>query len=167
MALTPKQQSFVEEYVIDLNATQAAIRAGYSEKTAYSIGNENLSKPVITDAIAQIRTTIAKRNEITVDRIVEEYRRIALANTTDAIYIKDGHAYVEDTESLTEEQRAAISEIQETKDGIRIKFHSKTAALDALGKHLGMSSGNFDHRHAVSPELADIAAKISGVIGGE
>lgn len=49
--LTDKQQRFVEEYLIDLNATQAAIRAGYSEKTAYSIGNENLSKPEISDAI--------------------------------------------------------------------------------------------------------------------
>ena len=53
--LTPKQQRFVEEYLIDLNATQAAIRAGYSEKTAFSIGVENLKKPLVWDAIQQAR----------------------------------------------------------------------------------------------------------------
>ena len=53
--MTPKQEAFVAEYLIDLNATQAAIRAGYSEATAYSIGNENLSKPEIATAIAKAK----------------------------------------------------------------------------------------------------------------
>ena len=53
--LTPKQQRFVEEYLIDLNATQAAIRAGYSKHTAHSIGHENLSKPEIVAALAEAR----------------------------------------------------------------------------------------------------------------
>ena len=52
MSLTAKQARFVEEYMVDLNATQAAIRAGYSKKSSYSIGQENLKKPVISDAIA-------------------------------------------------------------------------------------------------------------------
>jgi len=60
MALTAKQERFVQEYLIDLNATQAAIRAGYSEKTAGSVGNENLKKPEIAKAIA---TALAKRSE--------------------------------------------------------------------------------------------------------
>ncbi len=54
-ALTAKQQRFVEEYLVDLNATQAAIRAGYSEKTAQAIGSENLTKPLIAEAIAEAR----------------------------------------------------------------------------------------------------------------
>jgi phage terminase small subunit len=58
--MTPKQQRFVEEYLIDLNATQAAIRAGYSADTARQIGSENLSKPDIADAIAE---AAAKRAE--------------------------------------------------------------------------------------------------------
>jgi len=69
MGLTAKQEAFVSEYLIDLNATQAAIRAGYSEKTAYSIGQENLNKPVIADAIAEARKAVMKRNETTVDTI--------------------------------------------------------------------------------------------------
>jgi phage terminase small subunit len=81
MALTPKQALFVKEYLIDLNATQAAIRAGYSEKTAYSIGEENLKKPEIAEAIAEHQQAKAKKLDITVDTILaelEEARQLAL-----------------------------------------------------------------------------------------
>ena len=61
VALTAKQQAFVAEYLIDLNDTQAALRAGYSEKTAGSIGNENLKKPVIQEAISDARKKRAER----------------------------------------------------------------------------------------------------------
>lgn len=69
--LTPKQQRFVEEYLIDLNATQAAIRAGYSEKTAYSVGHENLKKPEIQKAIEEAKSQVSKRTELTVDMVVQ------------------------------------------------------------------------------------------------
>ena len=68
--LTDKQQRFVEEYLIDLNATQAAIRAGYSEKTAKSIGQENLTKPDIQKAIEEAKNQVSKRTELTVDMVV-------------------------------------------------------------------------------------------------
>ena len=68
--LTPKQQRFVEEYLIDLNATQAAIRAGYSEKTAAAIGAENLIKPNIQKAIEEAKNQVSKRTELTVDMVV-------------------------------------------------------------------------------------------------
>ena len=68
--LTPKQQRFVDEYLIDLNATQAAIRAGYSEKTAKSIGQENLTKPDIQKAIEEAKNQVSKRTELTVDMVV-------------------------------------------------------------------------------------------------
>ncbi len=61
--LTPKQQLFVDEYLIDLNATKAAIRAGYSEKTAYSIGQENLNKPDIAEAIDRLGRTRSSAKE--------------------------------------------------------------------------------------------------------
>lgn len=63
MTLTPKQERFVSEYLIDLNATQAAIRAGYSEKTARQVASENLSKPDIADAIAEAQGRIAEKAE--------------------------------------------------------------------------------------------------------
>ena len=70
MALTPKQQRFVEEYLTDLNATQAAIRAGYSAKTAEVIGYENLRKPQVADAIKAAQSERSQRTEITADYVL-------------------------------------------------------------------------------------------------
>ena len=69
--LTPKQQRFVEEYLIDLNATQAAIRAGYSEKTAQEIGSENLSKPMVAKAIAEAQEKLSNKTQVTVEMVVQ------------------------------------------------------------------------------------------------
>lgn len=76
MALTAKQQAFVREYLIDLNATQAAIRAGYSKKTAGNIGSENLEKPEIRAAIAEKQAEIGKQNDITVEWLLGEMRSV-------------------------------------------------------------------------------------------
>ena len=75
--LTPKQEAFVREYMIDLNATQAAIRAGYSEKTANRIGAENLTKPVIQQAIQEQRKAIEEKCAVTVEWIVSQIAQIA------------------------------------------------------------------------------------------
>lgn len=69
--MTPKQQRFVEEYLIDLNATQAAIRAGYSESTASEIGYENLTKPQIAEAIQAAMDERSTRTEITADYVLQ------------------------------------------------------------------------------------------------
>ena len=69
--LTPKQQRFVEEYLIDLNATQAAIRSGYSEKTAAVIGAENLIKPNIAKAIQEAQESLSNKTQLTVDMVVQ------------------------------------------------------------------------------------------------
>lgn len=76
MTLTPKQSLFVDEYLIDLNATQAAIRAGYSEKTAGRIGNENVRKPVIQEAISERMKIRSERTEITQDRVLTDIELI-------------------------------------------------------------------------------------------
>ena len=68
--LTPKQQRFVEEYLIDLNATQAARRAGYSEKTARQIGTENLAKPAVQDAIATGRAALAQSAGVSAEYVL-------------------------------------------------------------------------------------------------
>ena len=70
MSLTPKQVRFVAEYLIDLNATQAAIRAGYSEKTAYSIGQENLKKPEVAEAVIAAQAERSERTEVTQDYVL-------------------------------------------------------------------------------------------------
>ena len=70
MSLTLKQEAFVSEYLVDLNATQAAIRAGYSEKTAYSIGQENLKKPEVAEAVIAAQAKRSERTEITQDYVL-------------------------------------------------------------------------------------------------
>lgn len=74
--LTPKQQRFVEEYLVDLNATQAAVRAGYSAKTAHAIGRENIHKPAIAAALQAQRQALSERTGRTVEVIMAEIQRI-------------------------------------------------------------------------------------------
>jgi phage terminase small subunit len=80
MPLTPKQDAFVREYLVDLNATQAAIRAGYSEKTAGSVGNENLTKPEIQKAVAAAQKARSVRTEVTADLVLQRWWQIATAD---------------------------------------------------------------------------------------
>lgn len=148
--LTVKQQAFVDEYLIDLNATQAAIRAGYSEKTAGSTGSENLQKPEIAEAIQKAVAKRSERTEITADNVLKELAKIGFANMDDFIRTTDeGDAYV-DLSELTRDQAAAISEItvEDYKDGrgddardirkVKFRLNDKRAALVDIGRHLNM-----------------------------
>lgn len=83
VALTEKQKRFVAEYLVDLNATQAAIRAGYSEKTAGSVGNENLKKPEIQNAIQKAVADRQQRTEITQDKVLDELGKVAFSKAAD------------------------------------------------------------------------------------
>lgn len=75
--LTHKQERFCQEYMIDLNATQAAIRAGYSKKTAKTIAGQNLSKLIIAEKIAELKKAIGKSTELTIAKVVGAYEKIA------------------------------------------------------------------------------------------
>lgn len=139
--LNPKQQRFVDEYLIDLNATQAAIRAGYSPKTATAIASENLSKPSISAAIACAMAERSKRTGITQDRILEELAKVAFIKLTDI---------VDDTGKIkadaTDEDRACIESIKykrtDTDTGYseerEVKASSKLKAIELLMRHTGM-----------------------------
>lgn len=83
MALTLKQERFVQEYLVDLNATQAAIRAGYSAKTASRIGPELLGKTCISEAIQKAIKKREKRTEVTQDYVIEKLREIAEKDASD------------------------------------------------------------------------------------
>lgn len=151
MKLTPKQIRFVDEYLVDFNATQAAIRAGYSEKNAYQIGSENLRKPQIQSEIARRQKDLQRRTEISQDRVVKELARIAFADASDYACIetymyenKEGTlspiqvVSPKDTGVLSDDQRAAIAGIKQGANGIEIKLHDKIKALELLGRHIGM-----------------------------
>ena len=140
--LTPKQQLFVAEYLVDLNSTQAAIRAGYSVRSAAEIGHENLRKPHIQAAIEEAFAARIERTEITQDRVLLEYARIAFSNMRMfSTWGPDGVTWKPSGE-LSEAAAACIAEVSETvSDGgrtRRFKLHSKTAALQDVAKHLGM-----------------------------
>ena len=160
--LTAKQQRFCDEYLIDLNATQAAIRAGYSENTAMEQGYQLLQKTSVAEYIAERKQDRIARTEITQDRVLRELAIIAFSNAADYASIIEKDAMVdvngvtvplEDadgnpikyrtvepvlTEDLTEEQQRALSVIKKGRDGFEVKPYDKVRALELLGKHLGM-----------------------------
>jgi len=74
--LTERQKMFCKEYIVDLNATQACIRAGYSEKTAKQIGSENLSKPYLQEEIARLMKSREERVKLTADKVLEDIERV-------------------------------------------------------------------------------------------
>lgn len=142
MKLTAKQQLFVKEYLVDLNATQAAIRAGYSKKTAHRIGAENLQKHAVSTAIEKALNKRTEKIDITAERVLQEIAKIAFANMGEFVKWANNNIELLDSEDLTDEQLACISEIVETdtKHGKQIKFklHDKLAALHKLSQHLGL-----------------------------
>lgn len=140
--MTQKQKRFCEEYLVDLNATQAAIRAGYSPDTAYSIGAENLKKPEIRARIDKAMAERSKRTGVNAERVLRELAKIAFVNAPDVIDLDK--AVVLD--SATPDDTAAISgvkvkrSITDSGETIEreIKLSDKIKALELLGKHLGM-----------------------------
>ena len=153
--LTAKQKLFCEEYLVDLNATQAAIRAKYSENSAQQISHEILLKPVVAQYITNLKAKREKRTEVTSDRVVKELAKLAFFNMQDVV--DDEGA----TKGLTEWDRddmAAIQEITEDKLGNegdavitrrKIKVSDKKAALDLLGRHLGIFNDKITNIHQI------------------
>ena len=145
--LTEKQKRFIDEYLIDLNATQAAIRAGYSVKTARDIGYENLTKPNIQQAISEKMAERSKRTGVNQDRIVLELAKIAFVKMTDIV---DDQCRIKST--VAEDDLACIESIKykqsESDSGIsverEVKISPKLKALELLGKHLGMWNDKMD-----------------------
>lgn len=142
MALTPKQQRFVEEYLVDLNATQAAIRAGYSQKTAQEIGSENLSKPIIRQAVEAAVAARSDRTRVTADDVVRELKRVAFLDPRRVLSWGPQGVTVRPSESLSADDAAAVAEasqtVTEAGGTVRVKLADKLRALELLGKHLGM-----------------------------
>lgn len=132
--LTPKQQRFVSEYLIDLNATQAAIRAGYSKKTARQIGEQNLSKLDISKAIAEAQGKRSERTDINQDYVIKTIvETIERCSQAKPVYDRNGEPVM-----------------IETPDGKLAPAYKYDAAnvlkgAELLGKHLGMFTDRVDH----------------------
>lgn len=136
--LTPKQQRFVEEYLVDLNGTQAATRAGYSRKTAGHIAIELLRNPAIAAALKERRECLSKETGITQKRVLDELAAIAFAKGTDFVSISHGLVHVLDTADMPADKLPAIASIKDGQCGIEVKLHDKVRALELLGKYLAL-----------------------------
>lgn len=157
--LNEQQQRFVDEYFIDFNGTAAAKRAGYSEKTAHAQASTLLTNPKVHAALAAKQAAKAKVLDLTAENVLREMRAIAFSRTRNALRwgskkvivrrtkadgeteeeerIVSGVTLIDSTE-IDDDTAAAISEVSETRDGVRIKFHDKGGALRDLGKHLNL-----------------------------
>ena len=163
--LTDKQQRFVDEYLIDLNATQAAIRAGYSAKTADQQGSRLLANVKIKQAVAEKQAQRSKRTGVNQDRVVLELAKVAFAKMTDIV---DSEGRIK--EDASPDDLACIESIKYKESDNEyggsvereVKIASKLKALELLGKHLGMWSDKFNVTVEKSEKLDDIISQLGG-----
>ena len=145
--LTDKQKKFVEEYLIDLNATQACIRAGYSPKTAMEQGYQLLQKTSVQEAIAECMAARSRRTGVNQDRVVLELAKIAFVRMPDVV---DSNGRIKQDASA--DDLSCIESIKYKKSDNEfggsvereVKIASKIKALELLGKHLGMWNDKLD-----------------------
>lgn len=158
--LKGKRLLFVKEYLVDLNQTQATIRAGYSPKGAKSQGNRLMKDPLIFNAIIKGMEKRAQRIEITADKVLAELGKIGFSDLVDFIEVDDkGCMRVKDIEEMNRGLSACLSEITEhttvkrnpdkaNPDTVlniqrKIKLHPKVEALKLLGQHLDIFETEF------------------------
>lgn len=153
--LTNKQIAFCREYILDWNATQAAIRAGYSKKTAQEIGAQNLSKLIIQSHIQECKNNLEEIAGISRLRVIQEHAKLAFSSIA---HLHNTWIERKEFESLTDDQRSCISEIStqtrtvfeydtESKkkkpveiEFVKIKLYDKQKSLDSISKILGYDS---------------------------
>lgn len=170
--LTPQQARFVAEYLVDLNATQAAIRAGYSENTAESQGSRLLSVAKVRAAVDAAMQRRSQRVEVKADDVLRELMRLA--------FVDLGKAYREDgtllpIHEIPEDVRRAMAglEVDEIWEGFgedrrqvgvtrKVKFIDKARALELLGKNLKLFTDKVEHSGGVSVAVIDPYAKGGG-----
>lgn len=168
--MTAKQQRFIQEYLVDFNATQAAIRAGYSKKTADSIGLQLLRKTKVADEISRAQAKTANKLEVTKERWLNELARIFFADMSDYVSIDPdtGCVTAKGYDEMPEGGGKVISSIKEKrsikedasgKDSLiysqyEFKLHDKLKAGEMLGKHLGFLKEKIEGKLELQVELS-------------
>jgi phage terminase small subunit len=141
--LTPNQERFVQEYLVDLNGTQAAIRAGYAAGSASVTASRLLANAKIAEAIAAGQGAREKRTGVTADRVVAELAKMAFVDLA-AAYDDNGNLLK--PSDMPADVKAALAGVDFAKTGDRIaRFAAKERALELLGKHLGMFRDKVEH----------------------
>ena len=147
--LTNKQKKFVEEYLIDLNGKQAAIRAGYSPDTADKQASRMLTYGKVALCVSKAMAERSKRTGITQDRVLRELARLGFVNVPDVVNMDDATiksgSEVDDTSAIASVKVKTTHTKDETEIVEReIKFHDKVKSLELLGKHLAMFTENLN-----------------------
>jgi phage terminase small subunit len=145
--MTPKQERFVQEYLVDLNATQAAIRAGYSKRTAEKIGSENIRKPEIAAAIEAARSERSDRTKINADWVLRRLAEEAEADVAD-LYTDEGALKpVHDWPMIWRKGLVSgldVEEVREEGEVIgtirKLKLSERIKRLELIGKHVGVQA---------------------------
>lgn len=145
MALTDKQEMFCREYLIDLNATQAAIRAGYSDNTARKIGSENLTKPDIAQRIIDLKSERNERVEVNADYVLRRLVEIDEMDVLDILKDDGGLKMVHEWPKVWRTTLSGLNILttvtnfdETTMENIlkKIKWPDKVKNLELLGKHI-------------------------------
>lgn len=155
--LTRKQQAFVQEYLVDLNATQAAIRAGYKTKTARQMAAQNMSKLNIQDAIQDGMKVREKRTEVTQDMVIKQLVKIAFLDIKEVVTWSDDQGIKirpsDDVDgTVLTEVSETLSEGGWTK---KVKMSDRMRAIEMLGKHLGMFKENVQLSGSIGVNFVD------------
>lgn len=171
MKLTPKQMRFVDEWLIDFNGKQAAIRAGYSAKTAEATAARLLRNVKVQAEISRRQKDLQRRTEVTQERVVMELARVAFADATNYVQVETriinrGEVKVpielavhKETAELSADQRAAIASIKQGANGVEIKLHDKIKALELLGRHIGMFNDKLEVKATVENPFAGLSTE--------
>jgi phage terminase small subunit len=148
----PQREIFATQIAKGVAPIKAYITAGYGESSGQPY--ELVDAPDVATRIGEIRSVMAMRAQVSADRVIAELARIGFADITEMVSIERGRLKMKDTKDISPDLRAAISEIQKGKTGIRVKLHDKIAALQHIGKHLGLFKENVDLNVNIS--LADL-----------
>ena len=139
--MNTKQDLFCREYLVDLNATKAAIRAGYKEKAAGQYGYELLQKPHIQKRVSELMAERADRVEVTADRVLQELADLAFFDPSKIFEFQNGGIRIKDTADMSDRERRAVVQASEMAGAVvktDVKLADKISALTLLGKHLKM-----------------------------
>lgn len=182
--MNERQRRFADEYLIDLNAEAAAVRAGYSSRYARGNAHKLVANGCIKQYIDERIEERKKRTEITQDRVLRELAIIAFSNAADYAAVVEREAFIERedgeairlldeegnpvmyktvepvlTANLTEEQKRALSVIKKGRDGFEVKPYDKVRALELLGKHLGMFTDRVEVAGEVNNPMAGLTTE--------
>lgn len=182
--LTARQQRFADEYLVDLNGKQAAIRAGYSERTAEAQASRLLSNVNLQHYIQKRKQERVERTEITQDMVLFELAAIAFSNAADYAAVVEKEATIESAEGdviplydkdgnpvmyrtvepvltadLTDRQKRALSVIKKGRDGFEVKPYDKIRALELIGKHIGMFTDKVEVAGEINNPMAGLTTE--------